>query len=69
MNRSDPKWKKKMLRIIEVVKSHKKIKSCLSGGGHSCPEVLKAEWDVMGRQDPRRARGMTEMLVSLRVAS
>lgn len=30
-----------MLRIIKVVKSHKKIKSCLLGRGHSCLEVLK----------------------------
>ena len=69
MNRSDPKWKKKKtLRIIEVAKSHKKIKSCRVGDTH-VQRCSRTEWDVTGRQDPRRARGMMEMLGSLRVAS
>ena len=61
MNRSDPKLKKKkMLRIIKVVKSHRKIKSCLSGGGHSCPEVLKDRvgcYRVRGSEESKRYDG------------
>ena len=54
------KKKQKMLRIIKVVKSHRKIKSCLLGGGHSCLEVLKDRvgcYRVRGSEESKRYDG------------
>ena len=50
------KKKKIVLRIIKVVKSHKKIKSCLLGRGHSCVEVLKDRVGCYGERGSEESK-------------
>lgn len=50
------KKKKIVLRIIKVVKSHKKIKSCLLGRGHSRVEVLKDRVGCYGERGSEESK-------------